>query len=158
MFKKTTKTFSLCLFSLSVWMLASCGYMPMEENRSHLDIQLVQLEDSVSLVVPSDLLFYPGTANFKKDYDDTLRAVAAYLQHYYPSSITISAYENASKKPSLNSAIAIQQSKHVATYLQKKQYAVALMMDASTTSPRKMYQGGHAKGNRRIELRFHLGE
>lgn len=138
--------------------LAGCGYIPVEEDRDQFDIQLVKLEDKVTLIIPSDLLFYPGTANFKKYFDSSLRAVINYLEQTHPSAIVVSGYENSSSQAADNLVISKNQIKKVANYIMSNQDVVPLAVNQEPNHIRQIAKFPTAKKNRRIEISYHLNE
>lgn len=55
-------------------------------------VQVVRLGDNVTIIIPSDRCFEPGTAGIDGDYDPALQNVAALLKTYGNVAITVTGY------------------------------------------------------------------
>lgn len=141
---------------LSVVALASCGYLPVEDDRDFYDTQILQVEETVMLVIPSDQLFFPGTANYIESYQEALDGVVTYLNTNHIGHVAVSAFENSSYNEKNNRLVALAQTHKITAYLNDKLASPAWIVAQSKVDQKPVTRNASAPKNRRIELSFNL--
>lgn len=120
-------------------------------------VQVIQLGETLRIVLLSDYLFYPDSANIRRDYRKVLKTVVELINTYEMISIKVSGYTDNIGSIIKKQALTTRQAQVVARYLW------ALGVDARLTYARGYslqnpvdwngsFQGRH--NNRRIEIYF----
>lgn len=121
-------------------------------------VKIIQVGETITVVLPSDCVFYPDSANINPCFQETLRIVSEYIFCYEKESVRIAAYTDSMCSPFRNQVLAQAQ----ATIISKALWchgidarlltAVGYGSDCPIAS--NFTQTGRAQ-NRRIEICFH---
>lgn len=143
--------------TLFVASLSGCGWFAVDDQREQNDIQIVQVGQQATLVVPTDQLFYPHSANFTPHAYDILDGAAAYLSSHKVAHINIRAYMNGEATEDLNVILSKAQSGKVMNYLWAHMRSPVWMEVWGMGSHNNIAKSSNERGrqrNRRIDISF----
>jgi outer membrane protein OmpA-like peptidoglycan-associated protein len=123
----------------------------------HQAVQVNRVGEDMQIIISSDRLFHPNSANFNADYVQVLKAVGIFLQCYNKVDVRIEGYTDCCGCEHRNEMLSLSQAKQVAKYLWEH-----------GTDSRVLYTKGYGKlnpiansdnyygraRNRRIEIIF----
>jgi outer membrane protein OmpA-like peptidoglycan-associated protein len=148
--KKSYFFFIFCLFILS-----ACARKPvsLEKQLEAQGVRIIHVGETITLVLSSDHLFSPDSANIQACQFKVLSQVAKYLRGYQKVSVIVSAYKNASGDEKHDRALTRQQAYNVVTYLWNRGVDARIMEGIGYGS--KCLFSNQCAYNRRIEIKFH---
>ncbi len=141
-----------------VLLTTGCGWLAMDDERAVLDMQKVQVGQDVTIVVPSDQLFYARTANFKPQAFDMLESLVAYLKDHKVNRFDVKGYVDNLGNDALNKLVSKNQSEEMMRYLWKNldQVVWARFEGLGAKDPIANDRASISQGrNRRLVVLFH---
>lgn len=126
------------IFAVSVGLLAGCAHKPQslvikpgmsqaeqqciyKKRLAQQGVQVVQVGETVAIVLPSDRLFNPNSANVQSCQSNTLNDVAGLIKTYAVASIKVAGYSDDQDYPATpqgrKMALTTRQAQVVASYL-----------------------------------------
>lgn len=104
----------LCPLPLVCTPLSRCRIISYLRKR---DVKVIRVGENMQLVIPSDSLFLPNSANFNHEYMETLRAVSILLTCYDKIDVKVSGFTDCYGEACRNEVLSLQQAKKVEKYL-----------------------------------------
>ncbi len=119
-------------------------------------VTVTTVGDAVAVVVPSDLLFNPHSANLNSKYSPVLMQVAKLLKTYTLVSVRVVAYNDDTEALNLQ-ALTTKQAQRVAIKLWNQAVDARLIYAEGGANTQQVVKGGsfsQRAANRRVEIRF----
>ncbi len=120
-------------------------------------IQVIKLGQTVRLVIPSDRLFRPASANLRPSYQPVLNKVAKLLNAYHIVTVKVAAYSDNHRDGSHKKALTGRQAQAVQSSLSDRRIKARLIYAGGRGSKNPVAWNGHPRGrqcNRRVEISF----
>jgi len=124
---------------------------------SYDDVQAVQLGETLRLIIPSDHLFNPDSANLQGDYRSTLVNIAKLLKTYNKVNVQVVAYTDNHSDRKRKIALTTRQAEVVSSFLWKQGIDARLLYSEGYGYLNPVDSNNTAEGrinNRRIEISF----
>ncbi len=120
-------------------------------------VQVIRLGQDVRIVVRSDYLFKPDSANIRDSYRQAMSAVARLIKTYSKMSVKVSAYTDNQGKETFQQALSTRQAQVVANFLWQHGIDSRLLYAVGYNHLNPVGWNGHKLGrsfNRRVEISF----
>jgi len=120
-------------------------------------VQVIQVGQTINLIIPSDLLFASDSANFKPVAQPLLQEIAGYIQTYDMSVVQVSAYSDNQGVDVYKRALNSRQARVVADTLNEVGMETRLLYTVGRAGENPLASNERAGGrsiNRRIEITF----
>ncbi len=163
---------SLFLFA-GVLSLASCCGSPWEDVKichpsryQNIDfyvalqkegVDIIQTGETIKIVIPSDNLFYPDSANFSPESPAIIRPLIELLRGYEVVFMRVSGYTSNGGSSVRSHVLSEQQAQRVAAELTKAKIDTRIIYAAGFGEERPIADNENPQGrakNRRIEIKF----
>lgn len=117
-------------------------------------IDVINLGETRNIIIASDRLFIPGSANLNADYARYLKIIAQLINKYDTTSISVSAYS--SQSGAVASALTEKQAQKVMGFLKKEGVDTRLLYAKGYGNlyPVAIASGKNSQKNNRIEIKF----
>lgn len=120
-------------------------------------VQIIKTGETYNLVLPSDRLFYPDSANFLPQAKGILVPLTQFLRQFETTTIKVAGYTDTACSPLRSKALTEKQAQRVAAYLTAKKLDARIIYGVGYGEDFPIADNSTAKGreqNRRIEVRF----
>lgn len=164
--KKPFLTFIIALVVIigGTLLLSSCAQCPTSppppscfELLKKQNVQVIRTGETYTIVIPSDAIFYPDSANFKPDSNLILDPLVCFLGDYETTIMRVAGYLDNQGSHVRNLALSKKQAERVVEYLTAQEPDVRVMYAEGYDSYHPVSGNETEKGraeNRRIEIRF----
>lgn len=116
-------------------------------------VRIIHAGETIRLVLSSDVLFMPESANIQTCQYPVLNDVAKYLRRYEKVLIIVAAYKNPSPDARYDLALTRQQAYNVVTYLWNRNVDARMMEGVGFGGECRL--SSECSMNRRVEIVFH---
>ena len=147
----------IALLSCLALMCSGCGWLAFEDERAVLDMQVVQVGQKVTVLIPGDTLFYGKTGNFKPQAFDMLESLTGYLKSHHVNRFKVIGYVDNMTNSTDNDLVSKKQAEALMTYLWKHLDGVvwSRFEGQGARNPLTEAKEGVAQGrNRRLTVAF----
>lgn len=120
-------------------------------------VQVIQLGETIRLVMLSDEVFAPNSANIVPAYRPVLTDVARLMATYDITSVKVAAYSDKQSPKNLQTALTTQQAQAVSKFLWSRGVDTRLMYAKGYAGSKPVDSAASASGrnnNRRVEISF----
>jgi outer membrane protein OmpA-like peptidoglycan-associated protein len=120
-------------------------------------VQVIRTGETYTIVIPTDSIFYPDSANFKPGSDLILNPLVCFLGDYETTIMRVAGYLDNQGSHVRNMALSKKQAESVVEYLTEQELDVRVMYAQGFDSYHPVADNETEKGraeNRRIEIRF----
>ncbi len=135
--------------------LISCARQKpsLEETLRRKGVRTIHVGETYRLVLSSDVLFMPESANIRKCQFSVLNDVARFLRRYQKVVVIVAAYKNPSGDPRYDVGLTRQQAYNVVTYLWNRNVDARMMEGIGFGGECRL--SNWCSLNRRVEIIFH---
>lgn len=142
----------LCLLAC---LLAGCLRRPLTLSQIlHTQgVRIIHAGETIRLVLSSDVLFMPESANIRTCQYPVLDNIAKFLRQYKKVVVIVGAYKNPTPDPRYDTALTRQQADNVVTYLWNRNADARMMEGIGYGGICRL--GYQCSMNRRVEIVFH---
>ncbi len=116
-------------------------------------VQVVKVGDTLRIILPSDLIFNPHSANFSGG-SRVLNTVSALMLLLRTTSAEVTGYTNANPSPRVDQALSLRQAQVVANYLWDKGIDSRILYAEGAGARMPLSRSPADSSNRRVEIRF----
>lgn len=119
-------------------------------------VEIIKTCETYTVVIPSDLVFYPNSPNFRPDADKILEPLSRFLRCYETTMMRVGAF-TASGCEARNKAMTEKQAQRIVAYLTEKCVDARILYAVGYGSCYPIGDNtlpSHRTWNRRIEIKF----
>lgn len=162
--------FKQSIFAVLLLLLAGCAarpQQPVEETScdaqcivhelQHAGVQVIQIGENITIVLPSDQAFNPDSANLNPNYEPVLDNVANLLREYQKVNVKVSGYTDNVGSKERNIELSKQRAEMIARYLWPQGTDTRLLYATGYGAADPIISNATAQGrslNRRVEISF----
>lgn len=120
---------------------------------SERGVDIIKIGETYTIVISSDLLFKPGSANVNEPYVKNLKIIALLINSYDTTSVGITAYTD--EKGNVARALTEKQAQEILYFLKKDGVDTRLIYAKGYGNLYPVsLEGGNRRFNRRVEIKF----
>lgn len=123
----------------------------------HQAVQVIRAGEDMRVIIPSDRLFNPNSANFNQEYVAVLKAVGILMQCYDKMDVKVEGHTDCCGSTARNEKLSLAQANKVAKYLWEHGSDSRLLSTRGCGELQPIANSNHYYGrarNRRIEIIF----
>lgn len=120
-------------------------------------VRIIRTGETYKVIIPSDKLFYPHSANFTPEAHEILGPLTPYLRYYETTFMRISAYSDDGGSLSRSLALTKRQAQRLLHFLTFRGMDARIMLASGFGPYRPIADNSilsHRELNRRIEIKF----
>jgi outer membrane protein OmpA-like peptidoglycan-associated protein len=98
-----------------------------EEALKKMGVQIVSVGQEYKLVVPADILFYPGSPRIQWKSYALLNDVIVYIQDFNKVNVKVAGVTRSTGNPAVDNALSINRARKVANYLWEQEIGAGIL-------------------------------
>lgn len=153
-FNNHSKIRTIFIIILSIFLMSCLRHKVSLPQKLQADgVRIIHVGETIRLVLSSDKLFMPESANIQTCQYPVLNDVAKFLRRYEKVVIIVAAYKNPSPDPRYDQALTRQQAYNIVTYLWNRNVDARMMEGIGLGGECRL--ADECSMNRRVEIIFH---